>query len=52
MKKKVTLGQDLLYKAAQAIVHREFDGWPPYTPWGTYQPHRPETPLQQPKDKK
>ncbi len=52
MKKNVTFGQDLLHKAAQAIVSRELYGWPPYSNWGTYQPHRPETPLPQSKDKK
>lgn len=52
MKKKVTLGQDLLHRAAQAIVHRELYGWPPYTSWGSYQPHRPENKPPKPQDKK
>lgn len=52
MKKKVTLWQDLLHKAAQAIVRRELYGWPPDSLWGSYQPHRPEKKLLKPKDKK
>lgn len=52
MKKKMTLGQDLLHKAAQAIVRRELYGWPPDSLWGSYQPRRPEKTLPKPKDKK
>lgn len=45
MKTKEPLAQSLIHKAAQAIVYREFYGWPPESNWGIYQPHRPEKPL-------
>ena len=52
MKPKESLADRLAREAAQAIVRHEILGWPPDSPWGTYQPHRPEAPLPQPKDKK
>jgi hypothetical protein len=27
---------------AQVVVHRERYGWPPDSPWGMFQPTRPE----------
>lgn len=52
MKTKEHFAQKLIHKAAQGIVRRELYGWPPDTPWGTYQPRRPEKPLPKPQDKK
>ena len=52
MKTKEHFAQKLTHKAAQGIVRRELYGWPPDTPWGTYQPRRPEKPLPKPQDKK
>lgn len=52
MKPKESLADRLVREAAQAIVRRESLGWPPGSIWGNYQPHRPEAPLPQPKDKK
>ena len=48
MKPKESLADRLAREAAQAIVRHEILGWPPDSPWGTYQPHRPEAPLPQP----
>lgn len=42
MKTKESFVENLVHKAAQSIVHRERYGWPPDTPWGGYQPLRPE----------
>lgn len=50
MKTKEPLAQSLIHKAAQAIVRREFYGWPPESNWGIYQPHRPEKPLPKPQE--
>lgn len=52
MKPKESLADRLVRETAQSIVRHEILGWPPDSPWGTYQPHRPEAPLPQPKDKK
>lgn len=52
MKTKESFVQNLVHKAAQAVIRRERYGWPPDTLWGTYQPHRPEKPLPKPQDKK
>ena len=52
MKPKESLADRLVRETAQAIVRREILGWPPGSTLGNYQPHRPEAPLPQPKDKK
>ena len=52
METKEPFAQKLVHKAAQGIVRRELYGWPPDTPGGMYQPHRPEKPLPKPQDKK
>lgn len=44
MKTKESFAQGLIHKAAQTVVRRELEGWPPDSPWDAYQPHRPETP--------
>ena len=33
---------NLAHEMAQAVVHRERYGWPPDSPWGLFQPTRPE----------
>ena len=30
------------HEMAQVVVHRERYGWPPDSPWGMFQPTRPE----------
>ena len=52
MKPKESLADRLAREPPQAILRREIPAWPPETQWGVYQPHRPEAPLPQPKDKK
>lgn len=42
MKTKNSYVQKLVRKAAQIVVHREREGWPPDTLWSAYQPKRPE----------
>ena len=45
MKAKETIVQMLVQKAAQTIVRRESEGWPPDSLWSAFQPHRPEKSL-------
>lgn len=45
MKAKETIVQMLVHKAAQTIVRRESEGWPPDSLWSAFQPHRPEKSL-------
>ncbi len=52
MEMKESFAQRLTHKAAQMIVHRELYGWPPDSPWGIYQPHRPEESLDDLQDEK
>lgn len=42
MVSKETFTQHLAHEMAQAVVHRERYGWPPDSPWGLFQPTRPE----------
>ena len=42
MASKETFTQHLAHEMAQAVVHRERYGWPPDSPWGMFQPTRPE----------
>ena len=42
MLSKETFTQHLAHEMAQAVVHRERYGWPPDSPWGLFQPTRPE----------
>ena len=51
MKPKESLADRLAREAAQSIVRHEILGWPPDSPWGTYQPHRPDAPLPQAMEK-
>ena len=39
MKAKETIVQSLVQKAAQAIIKRESEGWPPDSLWSAFQPH-------------
>lgn len=52
MKSKESIAQNLTRAVVQAIVRSEYLGWPPDTPWGSYQPYRPEKSQPQPQDKK
>lgn len=49
METKERLSHRLLRGTVQSLVRREVLGWPPYTPSGIYQPHRPETKPETPK---
>ena len=42
MNTKESLPHALGRKALDAMIRREYDGWPPKTQWSLYQPHRPE----------
>ena len=42
MASKETFTQHLAHEMAQVVVHRERYGWPPDSPWGMFQPTRPE----------
>ena len=52
MNAKESLPHALGRKALDAMIRREYGGWPPNTPSGLYQPHRPEKPLTNLQDKK
>ena len=52
MNAKESLPHALGRKTLDAMIRREYGGWPPNTPSGLYQPHRPEKPLPKPQDKK
>lgn len=52
MKSKESIAQHLTRVVVQSIVRREYLGWPPDTPWGSYQPYRPEKPQPQQRDEK
>lgn len=43
MSEKESMMHKAARKALDAMIRRT-DGWPPYSSWGLYQPHRPETP--------
>ena len=40
---KESLPHALGRKTLDAMIRREYGGWPPITPSSFYQPHRPET---------
>ena len=42
MASKETFTQHLAHEMAQVVVHCERYGWPPDSPWGMFQPTRPE----------
>ena len=42
MNAKESLPPALGRKTLDAMIRREYGGWPPNTPSGLYQPHRPE----------
>ena len=42
MNAKESLPHALGRKTLDAMIRREYGGWPPNTPSGLYQPHRPE----------
>lgn len=46
MKSKEIFAKQITRKVVQTIVHRERTGWPPDSPWGCYQPRRPDLPNQ------
>ena len=46
---KESLPHALGRKTLDAMIRREYGGWPPSS---FYQPHRPEKPLPKPQDKK
>ena len=48
---KESLPHALGRKTLDAMIRREYGGWPPITPSSFYQPHRPEKPLPKPQDK-
>ena len=50
MNTKESLPHALGRKALDAMIRREYDGWPPKTQWSLYQPHRPEKQPSEPKD--
>ena len=50
MNTKESLPHALGRKALDAMIRREYDGWPPKTQWSLYQPHRPEKKPSEPKD--
>lgn len=52
MKSEKKIVQQITRRLAQTIVHRERIGWPPDSPWGCYQPRRPESPEQKVETKK
>ena len=45
---KESLPHALGRKTLDAMIRREYGGWPPITPSSFYQPHRPEKPLPKP----
>lgn len=42
MKTKESLPHALGRKALDAVIRREYGGWPPVSFYNLYQPHRPE----------
>ena len=50
MNTKESLPHALGRKALDAMIRREYDGWPPKTQLSLYQPHRPEKKPSEPKD--
>lgn len=44
MSEKESMMHKAARKALDAMIRRTYDGWPPDSPCGVYQPHRPETP--------
>ena len=52
MNAKESLPHALGRKALDAMIRREYGGWPPASSYSLYQPHRPEKPLPKPQDKK
>ena len=51
MNTKESLPHALGRKALDAMIRREYDGWPPKTQWSLYQPHRPEKKPSEPEQK-
>lgn len=49
---KESLPHALGRKALDAMIRREYGGWPPVSSYSLYQPHRPEKLLPKPQDKK
>lgn len=52
MNEKESLMHKVTRKALDTMIRRTYDGWPPCSACGIYQPHRPENPLPEQKDKK
>lgn len=51
-KEKESMTHKAVRKTLDAMIRRTYDGWPPNSCWGVYQPHRPEKPLPKPQEKK
>ena len=52
MNEKESMMHKATRKALDVMIRRTYDGWPPFSPCGVYQPHRPEKPLPKPQEKK
>ena len=52
MNAKESLPHALGRKALDAMIRREYGGWPPVSSYNLHQPHRPEKLLPKPQDKK
>lgn len=52
MNEKESMMHKATWKALDVMIRRTYDGWPPFSPCGVYQPHRPEKPLPKPQEKK
>ena len=49
MNEKESMMHKATRKALDVMIRRTYDGWPPFSPCGVYQPHRPEKPLPKPR---
>ncbi len=47
MNEKESMMHKATRKALDVMIRRTYDGWPPNSFCGVYQPHRPEKPLPQ-----
>ena len=52
MNEKESMMHKATRKALDVMIRRTYYGWPPFSPCGVYQPHRPEKPLPKPQEKK
>ena len=42
MNEKESMMHKATRKALDVMIRRTYDGWPPFSPCGVYQPHRPD----------